>query len=432
MESAAGQIYCPFCGQEMLVSEDLEEDYLKSVLTEKPEQGTEIMPPDQENQAEKKTETASSPEEEEDLWETALPKRYTKKQEKTKTKAEKKKPKNKKLRLIILAIIVIAAVCIAIFGYVYHQKTIHSQPYLLSSAKTAYQNHHYEQAAAYLDEFLGEDPENRDALFLRGQVYMSLKEYKKGEKIYNHLLIQDPVNKGVWKELLSYYNEKYGYKKLLERSEKVSDPEILAMFDEYLVPAPTVSKPGGTYEEELELKLSAADEDLTIYYTLDGSKPNKDSEVFEVMDEEDDEDKDDEDDRSSKSRNRKKEEEKNTKISLTEEGETLLRAVCYNKDGKHSRILNESYKIAFKPPKAPSISPDGGTFEKPVNIALTAPEGCKIYYTWRDTEPTTASNRYWGPLYLREGNQVLSAIAVDERGKVSEVAKANFIYYPKR
>ncbi len=67
------------------------------------------------------------------------------------------------------------------------------------------------------------------------------------------------------------------------------------------------------------------------------------------------------------------------------------------------------------------MSPDGGRFYEPTLVALTAEDGCSIYYTWDGTDPTTASARYTEPFEVPEGNNVLSVLVVDKKTGLTAV-----------
>ncbi|MCI9379828.1 MAG: tetratricopeptide repeat protein [Dorea sp.] len=70
---------------------------------------------------------------------------------------------------------------------------------------------------------------------------------------------------------------------------------------------------------------------------------------------------------------------------------------------------------------------DSETFEDVQELTLTAQDGCKIYYTDDGEEATIRSKEYTEPLQIEEGENVISAIAVDEKGVPSLLAKKTYI-----
>ena len=74
----------------------------------------------------------------------------------------------------------------------------------------------------------------------------------------------------------------------------------------------------------------------------------------------------------------------------------------------------------------PVIEPNGGTFTEPVDVTITAGEGCDIIYTTDGSEPGfSAGSRYTEPFTVSESCTV-KAVAIDVTGAYSAVASAEF------
>lgn len=84
----------------------------------------------------------------------------------------------------------------------------------------------------------------------------------------------------------------------------------------------------------------------------------------------------------------------------------------------------EPYRI-----KKPSADKVEGEYAYYIKLELEADYG-SIYYTLDGTEPTAESTRYEGPISLEEGETLLSAVAINKKGMVSDklvlVYKLNF------
>ena len=91
----------------------------------------------------------------------------------------------------------------------------------------------------------------------------------------------------------------------------------------------------------------------------------------------------------------------------------------------------ERFTIRLRKPETPRVTPSGGSFYAPSTIAVTVPEGCRVYYTWDGTAPTRESKQYTEPIGMPEGNNVLSLILVDKYGMASDVLKCNYVYIPQ-
>ncbi len=103
---------------------------------------------------------------------------------------------------------------------------------------------------------------------------------------------------------------------------------------------------------------------------------------------------------------------------------------CYkaenNNAGIHELINNsKDSTLALRYSDYVSISPtfslESGTYVEPDPIKLSAPGEGKIYYSVDGTMPTEDSLEYMGPIPLETGENVISAIYVNEKGIVSDV-----------
>ena len=169
-----------------------------------------------------------------------------------------------------------------------------------------------------------------------------------------------------------------------------------ARFKKYipaLPAAPVIAPKGGEFRGEQSVSLSCADENVKIYYTLDGSIPTDRSTLYEGA------------------------------FTITED--TVVKAVAYNEDGA-SEIAEASFtKYVPEAPYSPVISPRGGTFEQEQWISLNCgTKGATIYYTLDGTEPTDESMLYEGVFVITE-DTVVKAVAYSE-GVKSAVSTAEF------
>lgn len=241
---------------------------------------------------------------------------------------------------------------------------------------------------------------SEDALLLQGQIYQMMKEDDQAETILLKVIDQNPDCTEAYESLLELYDENGSYEQILALKEKTTNPEILSLFDTYLVETPVIDVKSGTYKEFQEVKLSVKGKSLEIYYTLDGSIPTKKDTLYEDV------------------------------VSIEKQGKTTLTAVAMDKNGRYSEPVSAQYDIELDAPDVPVVSPDGGRFTEASSVTVTVPKGVTVYYTWNDTAPSKKSSKYTGPIEIPEGNNILSLIAVDENGLSSEVLKCNYIYYP--
>lgn len=151
------------------------------------------------------------------------------------------------------------------------------------------------------------------------------------------------------------------------------------------LPAPTI-KGNSTFTDKETVTIEAR-EGCDIYYTTDGSTPDKDSTAYEGE----------------------------IEVSST----TTIKAIAY-KGELYSEV---SSKTVTKIVEKPVIAGDT-PFDSSTEVTITAAEGASIYYTNDGSTPTSGSTAYSEALTL-EATTTIKAIAV-KGGITSEVASKTF------
>ena len=164
---------------------------------------------------------------------------------------------------------------------------------------------------------------------------------------------------------------------------------IVTLFQQFMAKPPEFSFVEGSYEEVLPLKLSA-NTSGKIYYTLDGSIPDENSEVY-------------------------------TAPIFLETGTYTVKAFFVNDYGMKSDVVTNTYKIDVLIPSAPEVSVYSGDYYEPYMIEALAAEDCRIYYTTDSTDPTQDSILYTSPIPMPLGKSVYKFIAISEEGVASDV-----------
>ena len=152
-----------------------------------------------------------------------------------------------------------------------------------------------------------------------------------------------------------------------------------------LAATPTVTPIPGTYYTAQSVTLADATPGATIYYTTDGSMPNRKSTVYS-----------------------------GTAIPVS--GNTTIYAIALGQGLGPSGAGGGSYTFATT---APTLSPTAGSYTTPqsVTISDTTP-GVTIYYTTDGSTPTTASTKYTTAIPLST-QTTIRAIAVGTYGTSS-------------
>lgn len=377
-ELKEGCVYCSRCGQEAQIVSDvniLEDDLLREIMDEDGQQKK-----DHGDVPGKKTGNQHG--------------------SGSRKSSRKEEEKNRKLKQkLIVTIIILAVAVAAVFGLVRYRQN-HSETYLMTRAENACSQKDYQEALEYVNRVLALNEENQDALLLKGRVCLDMKEYEEAEAQFLAVLSLDPSSSEAYEGLITLYDTLGQTGKIRDLMDGVTDPGILALFDDYIVPVPEIGVESGSFSEYFTVELTAPEEGLEIYYTLDGTTPDKNAALYEEP------------------------------VEISQQGTIVLTAVCMDEDGEYSEPVSAKYKVELEKPDTPTVSPDGGQFSMPATVTVNVPDGTTVYYTWDGSEPDAGSAKYTGPIDIPEGNNILSVIAIDKNGMKSSVLKCNYIYYP--
>jgi hypothetical protein len=160
---------------------------------------------------------------------------------------------------------------------------------------------------------------------------------------------------------------------------------------------PVFSPAGGTYTSAQIVTVSDVTTGATVYYTTNGSTPTTSSTVYSGP--------------------------------ITVSASETLNAIAVATGYSNSSVASAAYTInSSTQTAAPVFSIPGGSFTAAQTVTITdSTSGAVIYYTLNGTTPTTSSNRYTGPLTVKN-SATLQAIATTSGYTNSTVTSAVFAY----
>lgn len=143
----------------------------------------------------------------------------------------------------------------------------------------------YDKAIACFQNILEIEPKNKEVSFALAEAYDGNQMYAYAENIYMELTEDSEAQTEAYIKLAELYmrEEKLEEaKKVLEEAKAIlQDERIEELFAVANPKAPKANYDSGTYAERLKVELIAEKPMQTIYYTLDGSEPTKDSFVYD-------------------------------------------------------------------------------------------------------------------------------------------------------
>ena len=196
-------------------------------------------------------------------------------------------------------------------------------------------------------------------------------------------------------ELIKLYIEDENYEEVAEIVAESSSAQIKAKYSDYIPMKPVIYPDEGEYDKVLEISITTQS-DGDIYYTVNGSDPDGNSIKYEDV------------------------------LTLEEEGDYVIKAICINKYGLHSDVATSIFSIENMGPAAPEIMEDSGEYTQSTMIVAVCDAGCKIYYTTDGSDPTAESRLYVSPISMPVGTTHFKFVAVDQDGNLSEIVEKDY------
>ncbi len=300
---------------------------------------------------------------------------------------------------IILGLAILFVVALVSYAlYAYH---IHTVDYQISRAQGYAQKGDYNQAISCLETAHKEHPEVAEILFLEADYYYlqqmdayalsSLMRIIDNEQTAPYTA--EDVEEAYGKIITIYANQE-AYAQINELLQGCTNERVVNRFQSYLAMEPEFSYVEGNYAEVIPLKLSSNTAG-TIYYTMDGSKPDRNSQVY-------------------------------TAPLFLETGEYTVSAFFVNDYGIESGVVTKTYVINLTVPNAPEVELYSGEYTEATMIAVEPVPGCKTFYTTDESEPTADSVPYTGPIPMPLGKTLFKFVNISEEGIASEVTTRTF------
>lgn len=308
---------------------------------------------------------------------------------------QKRLAKMRRQRRIVLLVFVIL---IALFaGILFHQMSYSGQ---ISKGNKALTLSEYEKAENYFKKAAKRNRKKVEAYEGLAKLYIEKKDLDSAENVFLSAIAMQPSNTKLYQSAIEFYLETKQPEKVSEVLNDCEYEEVLEELKEYVTPKPEFDLPEGTYHEVQEVALSSKGNQ--IYYTVDGSDPDRYSQKYEKP------------------------------ILIHKEGKTQIKAISVNKNKISSVIATKTYNIELPIEEAPAVRPSTGQYEKATQIEIMVPEGYTAYYTMdgKDpADPASGAEQYEGPISMPEGQTMFSAVLKkNDTEKYTSVTKRNYVY----
>lgn len=306
--------------------------------------------------------------------------------------------KYSKLKWVILLflVLVIGLSAYGITKFTEKMKTDNSVDYQIQLANEAASNGDYASAIEYMEKALSLNSKDSSKKYVLADYYLMNNEDEKAMLMLWEIINEGGANsQAAYKKMINYYNDKGDFVMIEKILSNCKDDSIKLEFGNYLALEPEFNIPEGIYEDEVSIIISG-DVGGTIYYTVDGSEPTMESDIFY------------------------------SPIQLTDLGVYTISAFYVNQFGIASDVVKKTYTIDISTPKPPNVILDPGTYKIPMLIEVDVQNYCSVYYTTDGTLPTIFSNEYTGPIPMPIGQTHFIFIAMSQESVWSEVTEVDY------
>jgi len=191
------------------------------------------------------------------------------------------KKKKKRHYLTFVLILVLFSLIAGGIGLMY---LFDSPEYHINKGNHFLYSEEYKKAVTCYEKALSKNPDNTIDIYLYLiNCYEKLGYEGKYEEYLLRIIDSNQVNEvqqiTAYSKLIALYQEGNSYQTINNLLKACSNEKIVTRFREYMVSVPSFSHKEGSYKEIIPLKMTSPDGD-SIYFTLDGSTPTIESEIY--------------------------------------------------------------------------------------------------------------------------------------------------------
>ena len=390
-EMKEGHLICEACGNEIQIVPDFEpeiEEEIENSITETLSTLVALQDEDE------KTDASDSPGE----IIVQKPGVVSKKPELKNVDEDDEEDRQEKSRMIGFFLTIVIVGIVSFGSYLLYERHVQTTAYQIEKAQEYAAQGDYRRAIEYLDKAYEKDDTEPHILFLEADYYYLLSDNEAALRVLKQIIDKGTYSyedvEEAYDKMVTIYANEARYEEINELLLSCSEDTIVNMFQGYMAKEPEFSYVEGAYAEVIPLKLSSNTSGV-IYYTTDGTIPDETSEIY-------------------------------TAPLFLEGGEYTISAFFVNDYGIKSDVVSKTYNISLEVPTAPEVNLYSGVYTESMMIDVSGQEGCKIYYTTDDSEPTEDSVPYTGPIPMPLGTTNFKFVNVTPEGVSSDVTMRTF------
>lgn len=268
----------------------------------------------------------------------------------------------------------------------------YSPDYQERKARALVEKEQYQSATGYYLRAIELKQTDIELKLELSQVYFLLND-KENYEFWLRKIVEDPYADSeqlgsAYGKLIAIYSARDDFETINKMLLQCREEQIRQKYRNYLAEPPTFSVEPGTYDSMQIFKLSTTGIG-TIYYTTNGSEPDRNAEAY-------------------------------TAPIVMDDGDYLISAVFVNEKGVSSEIAHGEYHIAVTQPLEPELNVDDGEYSSPVMITVLN-DTENVFYTTDGSVPGRQSTRYTEPIPMPLGVSRFKFIRITDDGSSAVV-----------
>ncbi|MCI7739833.1 MAG: chitobiase/beta-hexosaminidase C-terminal domain-containing protein, partial [Lachnospiraceae bacterium] len=131
----------------------------------------------------------------------------------------------------------------------------------------------------HIDRAISLEAMHEEAYRVLSEILVAQKDITGAIKVVESCLPDFAESEILYGELISLYEREGRPEKIKKLLDDCKSSKVRKAFSVYITPDPKINYSTGRYRSNLDIKLYG--KDVTFYYTLDGSEPDKNSQKYE-------------------------------------------------------------------------------------------------------------------------------------------------------
>lgn len=188
------------------------------------------------------------------------------------------KKRRKKKMILAVSLLFVLLIVAGVTGYQFFYN-YNSYGYQYHAAERDYDQGNYDDALEHVDRAISLESMHEETYRLLSEILVARKDIEGAIKVIETCLPDFQDSEILYGELIALYEREGCPEEIKDLLDACKSSKVRKAFSIYITPDPKINYNTGRYRENLDVRLYG--NDVTFFYTLDGSEPDKNSKKYE-------------------------------------------------------------------------------------------------------------------------------------------------------